>query len=309
VVVYAAGADESGRATVWRDGDVLWQMADKDKASHLHSMCMDGDAIYAGGQASGARAFYWRSDGGVRYLSDDRSAVFGVCVSGGRLYAAGFNDTGGGSRGVVWGEDGAVLHDFGPDTCVYALTASDGQIYAAGSAGHNARVWRDGDVVLGVDEYVLGEKPAFRAVAVADGVVYAAGDMGDVSEWIYRPFWTKSDDPVVRFLGSGIGNALSMQISGGELYIAGYDGGYWNDGDWNGGVGKVWKGPADGAAPLAEVLDLVISWPYSMSVAGGDVYTGGNLYSANNGRVLRNSTQMSEFGIRSCVHGICAVYE
>jgi hypothetical protein len=264
--------------------------------SSFYSMCVDGGTIYAGGMSPDGSAFYWTSGGGLRSLSAGRGAVLGVCVSGGRLHAAGFEATGDDdARGVVWGGDGAVLHDLGPGTCIYALAASDGRIYAAGYDGSDARVWRDGEVVCGIDESAPGEEPNFNAVAVAGGVVYAAGDMGDGR--IYRPFWTKSDDPVVRFLGSGAGNALAMQVSGGEIYIAGYDG----------GGGRVWKGPVDGSAPLAVAFDLGIGWPYSMSVAGGDVYTGGNLTLLHDGRVLRNSTQMREFGPTSGVQAICVV--
>jgi hypothetical protein len=293
--VYAAGWDATGRAAVWRNGEVAARVAGGYGA--FYAICADGGAVHAGGQAPDERAFYWTSgDAGLRYLSGGAGAVYAICADGGRLYAAGFDAAGFDARGVVWGGDGAVLHDLGPGTCVYALAASDGHIYAAGSEGRNGRVWRDGEVVCGLDD-VAGEWPIFRSVAVADGVAYAAGDMCDTGEWIYRPFWTRADDPRVRFLGSGAGKALSLQLSGGEVWIAGHDG----------GGGRVWRGPADGPAPLAEAFALDAEQPKSVSVAGGDAYTGGNARWESGGGVWRNSARIRDFGTGSGVQAVCAV--
>jgi hypothetical protein len=296
LAVYAAGWDAPGRATVWRNGDVLARAGGSGGA--FYAVCADGGAVCAGGQAPDERAFLWtsRGGGGVRYLGDGAGAVFAVCADGGRVYAAGYAADGGGARGMVWGGDGAVLHCLGPGTCVFAVAASDGHIYAAGSDAHSARVWMDGEAVCGLDD-VAGEWPILRSVAVADGVAYAAGDMGDTDEWLYRPFWIRTDDRRVRFLGSGAGKARSLQLSGGEVWVAGEDR----------GGGKVWRCPADGAAPLAEAFALDAEQPKSVSVAGGDAYTGGNARWESDGGVWRNSARIRDFGAGSSVQAVCAV--
>jgi hypothetical protein len=245
------------------------------------------------------RACYWKSgDGGgsLHYLSAGRGSVFGVCASGGRVYAAGFVGTGGNNHGMGWGGDGAVLHDLGPGTVAFAVAASEGHVYAAGTEGYNARVWRDGEVVLGVDEAVEGEEPIFHTVCVSGGVVYAAGDMGDVDGYIYRPFWTRQDDPRVRFFGAGEGKALSMQPSGDGIFISGYDGG---------GSGKVWRLTAAGA--LSQSFGTGVGWLNSVSVVGEDVYTGGNRGAWVDGGVWRNAAQVRSYGAGSSVQAVCAV--
>jgi hypothetical protein len=94
--------------------------------------------------------------------------------------------------------------------------------------------------------------------------------------------------------------ALSLQVSGGDLYVSGWDGG-------GIGNGRVWMGPAGGAAPLAQILSLGNWWLNSVSVAGGDVYTGGARSPWNDGRVWKNSAQIHAYGATTGVQAICAV--
>jgi hypothetical protein len=300
--VYAAGAVVPGGAgfgtpTVWEDGRVLGQIqADGD----FTSVCVSNGIVHAVGAVSGqtgaGRPYYWKSpDAAGTFLpGSGAGAAEAVCVSGGSVYVAGWDQEG----GKVW-KDGALWFSIplagGSISFQYAIAVdAAGDVYTAGEDAYGACIWKNGDLLDSIDDDEAGW-PYFNAVGVSNGVVYAAGTCDD------RPIWMKAGG-VWNYLGNGCeGDATSLHLPGdGNLYVA------FTDYDALGG--RVWKGPAGGAT-LTQAVSVGGAEFGSVFVLGGNVYTGGAAISSSGfrGSVWKNSAMVSDFGIDSFVAGIFAV--
>jgi hypothetical protein len=276
VTVYAAGQDDSGRATVWSNGNLLGQL---DGGGFL-SVCASGGTAYAVGQANG-RPFYWKSNSSdYYYLGSGQGYATSVCVSGGQMYVAGWDAEG----GKIW-RDGQTLHRFSADSRPWAIAVSGSSVYAAGHDAGGSCVWLNGDYLKGIDD----ESSAFYSLAVAGDVIYAAG------ECYGSPAWIKSLDASVHFLSDGYGVANSMHISGDYIYMAGTD-----DGD-----GRVWKGRTRESS-MPPLLAFSGAELESVQAVGDDVYSCGQ---SDGGRVWKNSVPLYNFGIESKVYSIFVVLE
>jgi hypothetical protein len=261
-VVYAAGADAGNKATVWKDGAVLWRMPGGGEYSFscVNSVCAEGGAVHAAGQhvdlaSMEARPFVWSSAGGLSFLGSGMGMASAVCASGGHVYVAGNDGTG----GKVW-RDGQPLHSLPAYAVPMAIAVSGNDVYTAGHDssyyGEGGRVWRNAEVLRSVGD------ASFLAIAVdAGGGVWAAGESD------YRPCLM---DPAgaLSFLGSGEGTASSLHLSGDRLYVAGWDGG-------SDETGRIWSGRAGGAMTAQYSFGRYANIE-SVFALGDDVYAGGD---------------------------------
>lgn len=141
------------------------------------------------------------------------------------------------------------------------------------AAGHDewgrAMVWKDG-AEFG---WAPGAGGDFYSVCVSRGTVHAVGQAPDG-----RPFHWRSDSGECAYLGSGQGRATSVRVSGGRIYVAG----------WDAAGGAVWR---DGA----ELHGLGAgSRPCAIAIHGTDVYAAGR--DGAGGRVWLNGDPMGGIG-------------
>jgi len=197
------------------------------------------------------------------------------------MYVTGWDVSG----GKVW-RDGVIQYDLGSDASPWAISVpgSGNSVYVAGWNDYSGCVWLNGELINHMD----GVNAAFYSVDVSSGAFYAAG------EFERRPVWKKAGDSIIHTLGSGVGMATSLQLSGDYLHIVGHDG----------GNGKVWRGLAQGTA-MSALFDLGVgARPESVFVLGGDVYSGGW---RDGGKVWKNNITLHNFGADSDVYSIFVV--
>jgi hypothetical protein len=286
-VVFSAGVDAAGRATVWRDGaPYAWI----EEGGAFHSVWVQGQTVHAAGVAPGGRPLYWSGSGSgdkiYVQLGAGQGLATAVCAdAAGRAYIAGWDASG----GKVWGAGGEVLHSFWPGARPCAIAVGGGGLYAAGWDEWGAVVWRGDEWLQEAD--VTGDA-AYYAVGVSGGVIYAAGECDGLPVWIRT-----SDEDINVLPGYGDGIATSLHLSGGRISVAGFDG----DG------GKVWAGPAAGPAAGVSTRSSLgaAAEPEAVSALGGDVYAGG--WGGRGGRVWRNGSTLRDLGAGSDVYSIFVV--
>jgi uncharacterized membrane protein len=250
--VYIVGSSPSGgewpdlpKACYWKDGVRTFLPHEETpglSTSVATGIAVSGDSIYIIGEfrlqkGYYDRAFYWKN--GVQTFlpvpeETTSSQARAIAVSGGSVYIAGTYRDDNDWTNCYWKDgvrtdlpfinteyNGEIYEISGTIT---SIAASGGSVYIAG--------WYYEDVLIN-GNYIGSEVPCYWK----DGV--------------------RTDLPK----GAFIARATSITVSGGSVYIAGYDGGralYWKDGERTYLTGS-----------------LTYDYAESIAVSGGSVYVGG----------------------------------
>lgn len=205
-VIYAYGQEiipgkDYYKAVVWKDGK-KFVLSDGSCDSFVNAGCTeDGEVYFVGCEASGDlvddgyydpynvnRAVVWKASVGElanaskTYISDGKYATspIAVAVSGGKVYAAGFDSPDYDRRAIVW-NDGVpqYLTDGSTDALAYCICIDGDDVYVGGYVqpasnknGGVATIWKNG-VAQNLTEGSTVAK--VNAVCVDGGKVYAAG--------------------------------------------------------------------------------------------------------------------------------------
>ncbi len=257
---------EGCRAVLWVDGRSV--VLDRSY-SVATSVWIDGGDVYVGGSFvdgdSGPRACIW-VNGSRQALghSDSNSDVYGVCVAGGRVYAAGSA----GERAVLWIDGQAAFVDAGPDRSYgNSVFVSGHDVYMAGMAiaGGNPcpTLWKNGEIFYqkcdGGDDY--------KSLYVSAGRVYVAGSHIDGTA-VCQSMNTDGSEQRNELAGD-LNTARALFVSGGRMFVAGDS---YNAASMRtcamlvaGGQGQVLEMSCGSANSRADAL----------FVDGSDVYVGG----------------------------------
>ena len=155
--VYMAGHTNSAQygeiATIWKNNEVLYTMADETTSTRVKSLYLSNGDIYAAGDA-GAFAILWKN-GKVLYKlqdSEHASCAYSLYISNDDVYMAGF-EVENENIAKVW-KNGKVLYTLtegNKPADIRSIYVKDNNVYAAGlehsSKGSTAKVWKNGKLL------------------------------------------------------------------------------------------------------------------------------------------------------------------
>lgn len=205
-VIYAYGQElvhgtSYYNAVIWKDGKKI-VLSDGSCDSFVNAACTEGEQLYlVGCEASGDlvddgyydpyhvnKAVLWKAEAGNEskavktYFSDGKYATspVAVAVSGGKVYAAGFDSPGFDRRAIVWTDgEPQYLTDGSTDAVAYCICVDGDDVYVGGyiqpasnKQGGVATIWKNGVAQSLTDGNTVAK---VNAVCVDDGKVYAAG--------------------------------------------------------------------------------------------------------------------------------------
>ncbi len=236
-----------------------------------------GGAVYTAGYYSdGTKNIpcYWSGSRRIDLPGDGVHDASGtsLAVSGGTVYTAGSYYNGRNHIPCFWtGTTRTDLHVF-----PYAVPIGNPlEVVVAESAQSNLN-WID----VRKDGYPL-------SIAVSDGTVYTAGYMADPFTWgspasLHTPCYWKGTAPTILDAGLNDAAALSIAVSGGTVYTAGYYAPtywlYFKTADYPQGIASphatpcYWAGNTRVDLPGNGAHD---AYAYSIAISGRTVYTAG----------------------------------
>ena len=223
----------------------------------------------------------WKN-GKMQTLSNNWSMAYSVYVTDNDVYVAGI--AGGGIGAAVW-KNGKV-QDLTPGAIYYteasSVYVSNGDVYVVGSEwnfskqAYIAKLWINGEAY----DLSCGNTSMFaKSVYVSDGDVYVAGlelphekteGIAIVSGIAIAKLWINGREQNLTN-GTINANALSVCVSGNDVYVSGFEGGVTRL--WKNGMVQNFNSGARGHAN-------------SVFVSGGDVYVSGDKTVWKNGNVL-----------------------
>lgn len=283
--IYAAGYQTpAGKsvATVWKNGTELYALTDGTNDAWAYSVYVAGGTVYTAGyeQQDGKTVAKLWENGTLKYtLGDgDTSYAYSVFAAEGSVFAAGSGQSGSALTAKVW-KDGEELYAYSvsPATSqAKSVVVSGGDVYAAGTLSSGlteplAVVWKNDKAHFTLSD---GQSAAGANVLCPSGrTLYTAGHLGGRAV-VWRDgglLYTLTD-------GSSYAEATSLCLSKNTIYTAGY----YTDGFEEEGI--VWENGQE----LFDLSDGSGSGclPYSIAVAGSDIYTAGTLFGSTRTAVV-----------------------
>ncbi|MDR2087431.1 MAG: T9SS type A sorting domain-containing protein [Dysgonamonadaceae bacterium] len=236
VDVYVAGYENNGNtdvAKVWKNGAAT-NLTDGTYNSEASSVYVSGNDVYVAGYEGGR---ILNAAGARMWKNAEPTTLPGI---GGKLTQA--------TSVFVSGED----------------------VYVAGHCEDNssfaklyAKVWKNGELTDFAGGYLRGS-PSDEAIFIADGDVYVATSYYD--EHRQATLW-KNGEVTNLTNGTSSSSALSVFVSGNDVYVAGYE--YNSNGTKS--TAKIWKNGV--VTKLTE--EVAFGYAYSVFVSGNDVYVAG----------------------------------
>jgi hypothetical protein len=208
--------------------------------------------------------------------------AYSVYVSGNNVYAAGYEANASNvSVAQLWINGKAnPITDGIKDASAYSVYVSGSDVYVSGQAYNggkwDAALWKiSGSTVTSqtLSAGVGGTAANAHSVYVSGSDVYAAGFSTDANNKVSAMLWkvtagTVTSIPLPPTNSNYNAYAESVFVSGGVVYVAGYE---YNAS--NTGIAKIWKINSGTATPAN--LSTGSSFAHSVFVSGGVVYAGG----------------------------------
>jgi hypothetical protein len=259
---YAAGQNSSERPTIWKNGNVVKTL---NNYGIFYDIDVSGGAARAAGEMGELPIYYNGQTDSMVTLNTTFGYVNAMAVSGSTVWLAGY----GGEIGRVWSGGGATIYTFGASSYYhlpYAISVNDGVVWTAGDdEDGDASLCRNGEYIDSLENGV------FNGVHASSAGVFVCGEADG------RPVWAKLDG-YSGYLGTGYGEAWDVAVSGGNVYIAGYDG--------NGG--KIWRGTPNGTSYSPFITFGRYDIVGRLRVVGSDVYSLVHNESSGTFRIYKN---------------------
>jgi hypothetical protein len=281
--VYIAGVINN-KATIWKNG-IATNLTDGASYAEVHSIFINGMDLYAAGiSLSGSKATIWKN--GIPTIlpptaPSDISIARSVYVAGTDVYVAGSVSTTGGASYIatIWKNGIAATLSNGKHANSVYVTGSD--IHVAGvtdGANNMAAVWKNG-IATNLNSGSYG-----NSVYVVDNDVYVAGFGPNVSgSYTAAKYW-KNNTLINLTDGSAPASALSIFVSGTDVYVCGFES--INAQSGANKKAKVWKNGV--ATNLTDGTNNAVA--NSVFVLGSDVYVTGteNIGAVINFKIWKN---------------------
>lgn len=215
-------------ATVWKNGEKLYQLTDGERSALTSSIYVAGNDVYVAGTedniAGVSEGRVWKNGEMLYSFTHATQSVsaYSVVVSGKDVYVAGnWHIVGTTNRtGKVW-KNGTELYSF--DGSVSGMCILNNDIYVGGESGGEAKVWKNGTVCWTTN--TTNFSPSVQHICESNGEIYVSFNLTSnttvyIAKIIYGGYsfntvWTHS-------YSSGYSSARvnSFAISGSDVYAA-----------------------------------------------------------------------------------------
>jgi hypothetical protein len=244
--VYAVGMVYDGKktnATIWKNG-VSTTLGNNVDESYANAIFVSGNDVYTCGKQNN-NAVIWKN--GTPSILDSDGELFTLFVSGSDVYTSG--NTGiypNGGLSIFKNGKSIYFEKNGGFPTGMFVTSND--VYVSGygndNSGIQAKLWKNGVATI-LDQVKTGGVSA-EDVFVSGGDVYVVG-----SKTLTNPPGTNSNPSLAIIWKNGVatnlsnGNtrakAMSVYISGGDVYVVGVDFVSESNGFYTGSMGVIWK--------------------------------------------------------------------
>jgi hypothetical protein len=281
--VYVAGVatdpkTSSSVTTYWKDG-VAISLTSGSYYVGASSIFVSGQDVYVAGTDKNLEAKYWKNE--VPTTLTNLGEANSIIVSGSDVYVAGTSYNADNIALATYWKNGKAfyLSDGSKDEYANSIFVSGSDVYVAGQENDLYSVLFNNGKTVAASKYWKNGVPynlsdgtryaTANSITVSGSDVYVAGWENNVeitspalaNVFSVAKYW-KNGIPVNLTDGTSNAKANSIIVSGGDIYVAGYEN----------NNAKYWK---DGIA-VALTDGTYIAGAYSINVAGLDVYVAGN---------------------------------